>query len=212
MIMKTPRKPSSNRVLLENRILRAAEKAFATKGFSGTSMESVADSAGISKQNLIYYFSSKEALYHKVLQVILDLWVEKMVFSDDEDASPKQVIESYIIEKLALSRDYPDASKVFAHEIINGAPVLKDYMVSHLKPQFERDVQLVKRWIAKGLIDPVEPEHLFFTIWASTQTYADFSIQIQLLMGKTKLEADDFDVAAKFLSNFVLKALGAQNE
>ena len=78
MIKASLRKPSSSRILIETRILRSAERAFSEKGFSGTSMESVAELAGISKQNLIYYFDNKELLYRRVLQDILDLWIEKM--------------------------------------------------------------------------------------------------------------------------------------
>ena len=123
MIKASLRKPSSSRILIETRILRSAERAFSEKGFSGTSMESVAELAGISKQNLIYYFDNKELLYRRVLQDILDLWIEKMTLIEDQDASPSAVISVYIREKLQLSKNHPHGSKVFGHEIINGAPV-----------------------------------------------------------------------------------------
>jgi TetR/AcrR family transcriptional regulator len=105
---------------------------------------------------------------------------------------------------------YPNGSKVFAHEVISGAPVLKDYLLSHLKPQFDRDVKLVKSWINKGLIDDIDPEHLFFTIWAATQTYADFSIQMEILLGKTSLDQTDFERAENAVTEFVVRALGAK--
>lgn len=210
MIKASPRKPSSSRILIETRILSSAERAFSEKGFSGTSMESVAELAGISKQNLIYYFDNKELLYRRVLQDILDLWIEKMTLIEDQDASPSDVISVYIREKLRLSQNHPHGSKVFAHEIINGAPVLKDYLISHLKPQFERDVALVSKWVEAGLIDPIDPEHLFFTIWAATQTYADFSTQIQLMQGKSVLSEADFDKAEAFLTKFVLQGMGVK--
>ncbi|MBY4677016.1 TetR family transcriptional regulator C-terminal domain-containing protein [Marinobacterium arenosum] len=210
MTEKTSRKPSPARLRQEARILRAAEKVFAGKGFSGSSMDAVAEAAGLSKQNLIYYFPSKETLYHRVLQDILDLWMEKMAFIEDPQAEPAELITAYIRGKLELSRDYPDASRVFAHEVINGAPVLKNYLLSHLKPLFERDSARVRQWIADGKIDPIEPEHLFFCIWASTQTYADFASQIQLLLGKTKLEQEDFDKAASLLTRMVLNGIGAK--
>ena len=210
MIKASLRKPSSSRILIETRILRSAERAFSEKGFSGTSMESVAELAGISKQNLIYYFDNKELLYRRVLQDILDLWIEKMTLIEDQDASPSDVISVYIREKLRLSQNHPHGSKVFAHEIINGAPVLKDYLISHLKPQFERDVALVSKWVEAGLIDPIDPEHLFFTIWAATQTYADFSTQIQLMQGKSVLSEADFDKAEAFLTKFVLQGMGVK--
>ena len=199
------REPSESRQQTEARILRAAEKIFATKGFSGTSMDSIAREAKLSKQNLIYYFASKKALYSAVLENVIDLWMEKLSFIETPGASPRDVMATYLRQKIELSRDYPDASKVFAHEIINGAPMLKDYLLSNVKPQFEKDVAIVNGWIKTGLVKPISAEHMFFTIWASTQTYADFATQIQLLLGKNTLEDLDFENAYELLSETILQ-------
>ena len=203
-------KQSMNREVLESRILRSAEVVFAAKGFSGASMERIAEISQISKQNLIYYFPNKDLLYKRVLKEILDIWIEKLSLLESDGATPEDVIRGYVREKMQLSRLYPNGSKVFAHEVISGAPVLKDYLLSHLKPQFDRDVELVKSWINKGLIDDIDPEHLFFTIWAATQTYADFSIQMEILLGKTSLDQTDFERAENAVTEFVVRALGAK--
>lgn len=203
-------KQSMNREVLESRILRSAEVIFAAKGFSGASMERIAEISKISKQNLIYYFPNKDLLYKRVLKEILDIWIEKLSLLESDGATPEDVIRGYVREKMQLSRLYPNGSKVFAHEVISGAPVLKDYLLSHLKPQFDRDVELVKSWINKGLIDDIDPEHLFFTIWAATQTYADFSIQMEILLGKTSLDQTDFERAENAVTEFVVRALGAK--
>ncbi|QKK79089.1 TetR/AcrR family transcriptional regulator [Marinomonas primoryensis] len=173
-------------------------------------MERIAEISKISKQNLIYYFPNKDLLYKRVLKEILDIWIEKLSLLESDGATPEDVIRGYVREKMQLSRLYPNGSKVFAHEVISGAPVLKDYLLSHLKPQFDRDVKLVKSWINKGLIDDIDPEHLFFTIWAATQTYADFSIQMEILLGKTSLDQTDFERAENAVTEFVVRALGAK--
>jgi len=203
-------KQSMNREELESRILRSAEFVFAEKGYSGSSMEAIAATANISKQNLIYYFPNKELLYQRVLKEMLDIWIEKLSFLEAQGDTPEAVIRRYVREKMQLSRLYPNGSKVFAHEIISGAPVLKEYLISHLKPQFDRDVVLVKSWINKGLIEEIDPEHLFFTIWAATQTYADFSVQMEVLLGKSRLEEADFERAELAVTDFVVRALGAK--
>jgi len=207
-------KQSMNREELESRILRSAEVVFAEKGYSGSSMEAIAVTANISKQNLIYYFPNKELLYKRVLKEMLDIWIEKLSFleinGETQADTPEAVIRRYVREKMQLSRLYPNGSKVFAHEIISGAPVLKEYLISHLKPQFDRDVLLVKSWINKGLVDDIDPEHLFFTIWAATQTYADFSVQMEVLLGKHRLDEDDFERAESAVTDFVVRALGAK--
>jgi TetR/AcrR family transcriptional regulator len=190
--------------------LRSAEIIFAAKGFSGASMERIAEIAKISKQNLIYYFPNKDLLYKRVLKEILDIWIEKLSLLESDGATPEAVIRHYVREKMQLSRLYPNGSKVFAHEIISGAPVLKDYLISHLKPQFDRDVAVVKSWINKGLIEESDPEHLFFSIWAATQTYADFSIQMEVLLDKKTLDQADFERAENAVTEFVVRALGAK--
>ncbi len=201
--------PSANRVAMEQRILRGAEQVFAEYGFHGASMDRIASHIGLSKQNVIYYFSSKEVLYRTVLHNIVNLWLESMSFREDSEQSPEAVIAQYIKGKLHLSRDFPDASKVFAQEIIAGAPMLKEYLQHNLKPLFERDVALVRQWIAKGYLRAFEPEHLFFAIWSTTQTYADFSAQIQLVLNKPTLDEQDFSAATEFLTQMILRGIVA---
>jgi len=206
------RKPNAQRAQLEARIIKAAEHAFARTGFSGTTMETIAEAVGISKQNLIYYYPNKENLYRRVLQKTLDMWLEKMAFNEEEDAPVCDIIRHYIRGKLEISYENPDGSKVFAHEIMAGAPILKGYLLSHLKPQFEKDIALMKKWADAGQIRDIEPEHFFFTIWAATQTYADFASQISLMMGKKKLTRKDFDAAAGFLTDMVIHGIVANPE
>ena len=203
-------KHAQNRERLEARILRQAEIVFAETGYHGSSMERIATLAKISKQNLIYYFPSKELLYQRVLEDILNIWIEKLTFIENSDDKPEDVIRRYVREKMQLSREFPNSSKVFAHEIISGAPMLKAYLREHLKPQFDRDVKVVKSWISKGLIKKVNPQHLFFTIWAATQTYADFSVQMEILLDKPSLGKREFDQAEEAIIEFVMRAIGAE--
>ncbi|WP_246109338.1 TetR family transcriptional regulator C-terminal domain-containing protein [Reinekea thalattae] len=200
-------KPSSARIAMETNILRGAEKVFAEFGFHGSTMDRIADNVGISKQNLLYYYPSKERLYRTVLQNIVDLWLERMTFADEPSQSPEQIIANYVRGKLELSRDYPTASKVFAMEVIAGAPIIKDYLQTRLKPLFDKDIKLVRRWVRNKQLSSIKPEHLFFSIWAMTQTYADFSVQIELMMGKPKLEQKDFDHATEFLTTMILRGI-----
>ncbi len=203
-----PKRRSRIREAHEVRILAAAEDVFAQFGYNGASLETIAERAGLSKQNMLYYFSSKEILYHRVLKNILDLWLEKMTLLEQAGEDPAAMLENYIRGKFEISRTHPNGSKVFANEIINGAPHLKEYLSQRLLPQLEADIALVRGWIRDGIVDPIEPEHLFFTIWASTQTYADFSAQIELSLGKPKLETSDFTKAGDFLTHVILKGIG----
>ncbi len=205
----TPRRFTYSRQRLEQRILKSAEHAFSHTGFHGTSMETIAKGAKISKQNLIYYFPSKTILYQRVLEEILDIWIQEMSFNfSDRDQSPGEILLQYIRDKLQFSFEHPHASKVFAQEVIQGAPMLKGQLQSRLKKQFQKDTALIQQWIDDGLIQSVNPEHLFFIVWAATQTYADFNCQMQLLMNKTQLSKQDQQQALETISTIVFQGLG----
>jgi len=209
---KSMRAPSSHsRQKQEARIMKAAEEVFAEFGYKGATVDAIAERAGLSKQNMLYYFSSKKLLYQNVLGAILDVWIESMALLEQPGKDPAAKLESYIRRKIDLSRTRPNGSKVFATEIINGAPHLSADIKNRLLPHFEADIRLVESWISEGKIDPVDPKHLFFMIWSSTQTYADFSAQIEILLGKKKLTAPDFEDAAKFLSQVIVKGTRAQS-
>ena len=203
-----PRRRSRIREAHEQTILDAAETVFAHKGFNGATVEEIAEQANLSKQNMLYYFASKEVLYQEVLRKIFHLWLESLNLLGQQGEDPATMLENYIRGKLEISRTMPNASKVFANEIINGAPHIKQYLKDNLLPALEADIELVREWIAQGKMDDVDPYHLFFVIWASTQTYADFSSQIQLALDKPSLDKGDFTAAGDFLTHTLLKGIG----
>lgn len=203
-----PRRRSRIREAHEQTILDAAETVFAHKGFNGATVEEIAEQANLSKQNMLYYFASKEVLYQEVLRKIFHLWLESLNLLGQQGEDPATMLENYIRGKLEISRTMPNASKVFANEIINGAPHIKQYLKDNLLPALEADIELVREWIAQGKMDDVDPYHLFFVIWASTQTYADFSSQIQLALDKPSLDKGDFKAAGDFLTHTLLKGIG----
>lgn len=55
----------------EDRILDAAKEVFLSKGFDGARMQEIADTAGINKALLHYYFRSKEKLFEAVFEEVL---------------------------------------------------------------------------------------------------------------------------------------------
>ena len=203
-----PRRRSNSREALINRILESAETIFALKGYSGATIEAIAEHCEMSKQNMLYYFSSKEVLYQAVLRKIFHLWLHSLNLLGQKGEDPAKMLSNYIRGKLEISRTMPNGSKVFANEIINGAPHIKQYLKDNLVPALEADVKLVREWIAEGKMDDVDPYHLFFVIWASTQTYADFSTQIQLALDKPSLDSNDFEAAGDFLTHTLLKGVG----
>jgi TetR/AcrR family transcriptional regulator len=188
-------------------LLDAAEAVFAEMGFAGASTAAIAARAGLPKANLHYYFGTKEAIYRAVLDRILKLWLAAFDPGTSGD-DPARVLGAYIRAKIRHSREHPLASRVFAGEMLRGAPVIRGFLTGELRPWVERQAAVIRRWIAEGRMDPVDPVHLLFLIWAATQTYADFDVQIRVVTGKRRQTQADFDAAAETIAQVVLKGCG----
>jgi TetR/AcrR family transcriptional regulator len=196
-----------NRDRLESDIAAEAVKVFAECGYEGTSIAAIAENAGLSKQNLMYYYPSKQALYQRVLDDVLDDWLERMSHLADTDQEPRDVLRAYIQAKIAFSREQPWASRVYAMEVISGAQLYGDKIRERVVPLVRKDIEVFERWIAAGKIAPVNATHLLFAIWAMTQSYADFAAQMALVLGREQLLPSDYQDAEETIIKLVLSAL-----
>ena len=191
----------------ENRILAAAEKVFARAGFGGATMAAIATASGLPKANLHYYFGSKNVLYRAVLARTLDDWLAPAQ-GITADADPRAALEQYIRVKMTLSAQRPDGSKVFANEMLNGAPVVKNILTTELRPLVVEKAAIIQGWIDAGRMAPVDATHLFFTIWAATQTYADFDVQVCTVLGRKALTRKDHARAPEHVVSILLRGCG----
>ncbi|WP_324731932.1 TetR/AcrR family transcriptional regulator [Pseudomonas paeninsulae] len=191
----------------EEAILAAAEEEFARHGFKGTSMNTIAQTVGLPKANLHYYFSNKLGLYLAVLSNILELW-DSTFNSLSVDDDPAEALARYIRAKLEFSRRYPKASRIFAIEVISGGECLSEYFNQDYQSWFRGRAAVFEAWIAAGKMDPVDPVHLIFLLWGSTQHYADFASQICRVTGRARLSKQDFEVASDNLVRIILKGCG----
>ncbi len=188
-------------------ILKAAEQVFAKKGFNGATTAEIARKAGVPKPNLHYYFGTKQQLYDSVIENILDLWLGAM----DEiqpDADPAQAIAHYVQNKIRASRDWPDSSRLWAIEVIGGGRHVSGFMKGRLRDLVREKGKVMARWAAEGRMDPVDPAHLMFMIWASTQTYADFAAQIAAVLDKDTVDETVFRAAEETVVRIILKGCG----
>ena len=185
-------------------IIQAASKTFAEQGYAATKTVDIAKLAGLPKANVYYYFKTKENLYRSVLESVIEPLLHAATpFYENDD--PVTALEQYIRAKIRISQQYPYASKVFASEIMHGAPHLPEDIAAQMMEQTQQSSAKIESWIERGLMDKVDAHHLLFTIWASTQTYADFDWQISRVTGKEKMEQDDYDAAAELIVQLVLK-------
>ena len=192
----------------EARILSAAEKVFAEAGYGGATMQLIADMAGLPKANLHYYFATKEELYRKVVQQIFEIWLHA-ADSFDDAPGPVEGIGAYIDAKMEISRRHPFGSKVWASEVMHGAPVIQDYLETTLREWTAGRAGLIQKWIDEGKMSPIDPRHLLYMLWATTQHYADFGHQIETLNGGKALSDRQWKDAKESVKTIILRGIGA---
>lgn len=191
----------------EEKILDSALEVFSQHGFKGATLDAIAEGAGMSKPNLLYYFRRKEDIHAALMEELLDAWLEPLEALSAEGDAMRE-IRAYLRRKLDMARERPRESRLFASEVMSGAPRIEEYLHGRLKALVAEKVEVIRAWIAAGKIRRVDPYHLIFAIWSTTQHYADFDVQVRIVMG---VEGDGhIDDAARFLEDLFLKGLAPE--
>ncbi|NMG39506.1 TetR family transcriptional regulator [Chelativorans sp. ZYF759] len=191
-------------------ILDAALDIFSANGFRGSTVDQIAEAAGMSKPNLLYYFRGKEDIHESLIKQLLDTWLAPLR-EMDEQGDPMTEIRSYIRRKLEMARDFPRESRLFANEILQGAPRTMPILEEELKPLVDEKAAVIRDWSRAGRIAKVDPWHLIFSIWATTQHYADFDVQVRTVLGPDRGGDGRFEDAARFLEQLYLDGLRVRN-
>ncbi len=204
MTTATSKKQGKIRAKSEEKILNAAQEEFIIQGYKGASVQSIADRAQLPKANVLYYFKNKENIYHAVLQLTLDMW-DKGIGDIKLEDGPKKAIEKIIAAKVEMAFKNPNASKIYALEIIQGAQHLKEFARTYQRQWVREKAKIFNHWIENGEMADVNPVNLIFLIWSTTQHYADFETQILTIMNRADYEEEDIAQVTYFLTDIILR-------
>ena len=199
---------SKTRIQKENetRILLAALDVFSENGFRGATLDRIAATANMSKPNLLYYFKNKEEIHTALLTDLLDVWLAPLR-EISPHGEPVDEIGSYIRRKLESSRQFPRESRLFANEMLAGAPHIGDFLQSELKQLVDEKAAIFQGWIDERRLAPCDPRHLLFAIWSTTQHYADFSVQVRHVLGLQPGDVSYYEEALSMLETLFLSRL-----
>ena len=199
----TDKKPSRIQQRNRRRILNAALEVFSLHGYRGATLDQIADEAGLSKPNILYYFDGKEEIHVTLLNQLMETWLDPLV-ELDPDGDPLQELLDYVRRKLEMARELPRESRLFAGEILQGAPRMEPHLRAGLQPLFDSKCAVIQNWMDQGHLNAVDPRHLIFSIWATTQHYADFAAQVQVLL---RDDTDPHDGAESYLITLFTRLL-----
>jgi len=199
-------KPLS-RIQTKNRekIKQAALTVFAEHGLRGATIDKIGEESGMTKPNILYYYGGKDEIYSDVLNGLLDVWLEPLK-QITEHGNPLDEILNYVLRKLKMSQTRPLESKLFATEILHGAPLTRQVLGTSLKELVDEKVELIQSWADRGAIANVDGYHLLFSIWSMTQHYADFDIQVKAILSHQN-DTEIYASAEEFLISFFTRAL-----
>ena len=205
MTIGDTKRKGATRIQRRNReaILDAALEVFSAQGFRGATLDQIAERAGLSKPNMLYYFASKEAIHEALLAGLLDTWLDPLRALDPK-GEPVAEIMAYVHRKLEMSRLYPRESRLFANEMLQGAPRIMAALTGDLKALVDEKAAVLQDWARQGHIADLPPHHLIFSIWALTQHYADFDVQVRAVLGEGH---DPYAEADSFLDTLFRKLL-----
>lgn len=198
-----PRPKTRIQIRNSETILEAALDVFSSQGFRGATLDQIAEVAGLSKPNLLYYFPSKEAIHQTLLTRLLDTWLDPLR-EMDAMGDPVAEVMGYVRRKLELSRNYPRESRLFAIEILQGAPRMREAIEGELTALVAEKAVVLRQWMDEGRIARLDPVHLVFSIWALTQHYADFDVQVRTVLGEGH---DPYAEAGAFLEMLYTRLL-----
>ena len=188
-------------------ILLAAEKLLAVRGLHGTRMDHIAQAARLPRPNLYYYFSSKQQIYRRIIKELHNAWI-KALQQIMPEREPKEAISSYIRAKIDYARKHPAASKIFTKEVMRGSDMLTQAENQQIKTLTDEKCAVMRGWMDAGKMDHMDPRHLFFLLWGTTQYYADFEQQIKNILGVKKLTRAHFESGVQTVTHILLKGCG----
>ena len=208
MSIETAAKRPETRIQREKReiILDAALDIFSTHGYRGSTIDQIAEAAGMSKPNLLYYYRGKEEIYASLLHRLLDTWLAPLM-EMAADGDPVKELRNYIRRKIEMARDFPRKSRLFANEILQGAPRIMAMLTDELKPLVDEKAAVIRQWMREGKLAKVDPHHFIFAVWATTQHYADFDAQVRVVRGPDRGGDGRFEDAARFIEQLFLEGL-----
>lgn len=205
-VARKPQQKTRIQINNEAKIMEAALEVFSRDGFRGATLDDIAASAGMSKPNLLYYFSGKEGVYVALLTKLLDVWLAPLR-QLQIDGDPRRELGTYIQRKLEMSRKLPRESRLFASEVLRGAHHIEPLLKEDLYDLVNEKAAIIQSWINAGKMASCDPRHLIFAIWSTTQHYADFDAQIRNVLKCDDHDQSHFDDAEQFLTTLFLGQL-----
>jgi TetR/AcrR family transcriptional regulator len=143
-----------------DRLLAAAKKQFAEKGFYGASIAQIANELSMTKQALLYHFKSKEQLYAEVLECISDRLLHYVKMAEAKDNKPERQLENLVLTMYYAAMENPEDSRILIRELLDNQSRVNQAPRWYLMPFMNGLVSIVRA--IGGLSNLSEPSIFSF--------------------------------------------------
>ncbi len=153
-----PRKPQRQAADTRERILQVSEDAFAYYGFSGASLQDIADRVGIKKASLFYYFKGKEELYAEVIQRVFK-GLEGIFFPTiyDANAGYADRIAHLVGSTFDLLAKHPNFTRMLYRELLDNEDRVAEVSEMLFGPLFQASTDFLQAGMDAGKLKPIDP-------------------------------------------------------
>ena len=142
-----------------SRILRTATRLFAQQGFSGVSLQNIAERVGITKPSLLYHFPSKDRLREEVLGDAFEHWATRLPGLLRAVTSGTGQFEALMDELTTFFRDDPDRTHLIVRELLDRPEETRLRLAVSLAPLVRLVADTMRKGQAVGILRPdVDPE------------------------------------------------------
>lgn len=150
----------------EERVLNAAIREFALKGFAGARVDAIADKAKVNKAMIYYHFKSKEKLYERILKDITDRILSQVREAAVAEGEPDEVFYSIVNRYIGIVSSFEiSVMQILMREIASGGKYFRRVSIPNLAvPVFSLVDSLIGSAVKKGKMRKVNPYYTFMQI------------------------------------------------
>ena len=134
------------------KIIAAATKIFAQKGFFKAKVSEIAKEAGIADGTVYIYFKHKDdiliSLFEEKMQEVLDNMKEQI----DQEADPLKKIERFALVHLKLIEDHKDIAEIIQVELRQSSKFMKNYHNTKFFEYLDLISKIIQEGKEKGVI------------------------------------------------------------
>jgi AcrR family transcriptional regulator len=191
------------------RILDAAERLFASRGYAGTTLRDVAAAVGLRTPSLYNHFESKDALYAAVLERGISPVLAALVAAVETGSSPGALDATALVRTLMTQlAERPELPRLIQHESLTGGEHLSPLLREWIAPIFARADQMVESAPAASRWSPEQVPLLVIAMYNIIVGYFTVAPLYKQLNGQDLLTQEMLERQTNLFSELVVMLFG----